>query len=94
MVGKTRVIRVLGKGWRNKGNEVHKGNNIKYKHMKNQRLIDRRFSQIEGKIKTLKFLLSRNSKKEDFVVEINQMEELVNDLKAVIERESTPLRNG
>lgn len=62
--------------------------------MKNQRLIDRRFSQIEGKIKKLKFLLSRQSNIQEFRNEIDQMEELTIDLKSIIERESTPLRDG
>ena len=62
--------------------------------MRNQQLVDKRFDQIEGKIKTLKFLLSRQSSVEDFKNELNQMEELVNDLKSLVERDSTPLRNG
>ena len=62
--------------------------------MRNQELIDKRFEQIEGKIKTLKFLLSRQSSVNDFKNELNQMEELVDNLKSLIERESTPLRNG
>ena len=62
--------------------------------MRNQQLVDKRFDQIEGKIKTLKFLLSRQSSVNDFKNELNQMEELVNDLKSLVERDSTPLRNG
>lgn len=62
--------------------------------MRNQELVDKRFDQIEGKIKTLKFLLSRQSSVQDFKNELNQMEELVDNLKSLIERDSTPLRNG
>lgn len=62
--------------------------------MRNQELIDKRFEQIEGKIKTLKFLLSRQSSVNDFKNELNQMEELVDNLKSLVERESSPLRNG
>lgn len=62
--------------------------------MRNQQLVDKRFDQIEGKIKTLKFLLSRQSSVQDFKNELNQMEELVDNLKSLIERDSTPLRNG
>ena len=62
--------------------------------MRNQQLIDKRFDQIEGKIKTLKFLLSRQSSVQDFKNELNQMEELVDNLKSLVERDSTPLRNG
>jgi archaellum component FlaC len=62
--------------------------------MRNQELVDKRFDQIEGKIKTLKFLLSRQSSVQDFKNELNQMEELVDNLKSLIERDSSPLRNG
>jgi hypothetical protein len=62
--------------------------------MRNKELVDRRFMQVEGKIKTLKFLMSRQSTKEQFLEEINALDEIVNDLKSLIERESTPLRNG
>ena len=62
--------------------------------MRNQQLIDKRFDQIEGKIKTLKYLLSRQSNVQDFKNELNQMEELVDNLKSLVERDSTPLRNG
>ena len=72
--------------------EILKILNIKY--MRNQQLIDKRFDQIEGKIKTLKFLLSRQSSVNDFKGELNQMEELVSDLKSLVERDLTPLRNG
>lgn len=62
--------------------------------MRNQELVDKRFDQIEGKIKTLKYLLSRQSSVDEFKGELNQMEELVNDLKSLVERDSSPLRNG
>lgn len=62
--------------------------------MRNQQLIDKRFDQIEGKIKTLNFLLSRQSSVQDFKNELNQMEELVDNLKSLVERDLTPLRNG
>lgn len=62
--------------------------------MKNQELIDKRFSQIEGKLKTLKLLISRQTSVNEFRKEIESTEELVNDLKSIIERESSPLRYG
>jgi hypothetical protein len=62
--------------------------------MRNKELVDKRFMQIEGKIKTLKFLMSRQSTKEQFMEEINGLNEIVEDLKAIIERDSSPLRNG
>jgi hypothetical protein len=50
--------------------------------------------QIDGKLKTLKFLMSRSSTKEQFMDEIKGLTEVVDDLKSIIERQSTPLRNG
>ena len=62
--------------------------------MRNKELIDKRFMQIDGKLKTLKFLMSRQSTKEQFMGEIKGLTEVVDDLKSIIERQSTPLRNG
>ena len=62
--------------------------------MRNKELFDRRFSQIEGKIKTLKFLLSRQSPVSEFRKELETLENTVEDLKSLIERETSPLRNG
>ena len=62
--------------------------------MRNSQLVDKRFSQIEGKIKTLKFLLSRQSPVREFQAELENLEEVIDDLKSIIEREMTPLRNG
>jgi len=62
--------------------------------MRNKELVDKRFMQIDGKIKTLKFLMSRQSTKEEFSKEISSLQEVVDDLKAIIEREQSPLRNG
>jgi len=62
--------------------------------MRNQELIDKRFDQIDGKIKTLNYLLSRQSNVNDFKKELNQLEEIVVDLKSLVERDLTPLRNG
>ena len=62
--------------------------------MRNKELIDKRFMQIDGKLKTLKFLMSRSSTKEQFMDEIKGLTEVVDDLKSIIERQTTPLRNG
>ena len=62
--------------------------------MRNQELINKRFQQIDGKTKTLKFLLIRQSPVQDFKNELTQLEELIEDLKSIIDREATPLRNG
>jgi cell fate (sporulation/competence/biofilm development) regulator YlbF (YheA/YmcA/DUF963 family) len=62
--------------------------------MRNQELIDKRFDQIDGKIKTLNYLLSRQSNVNDFKNELNQLQEIVGDLKSLVERDLSPLRNG
>lgn len=62
--------------------------------MRNKQLIDKRFEQIDSRIKTLKYLLSRQSSVQDFNNEIGKLENTVDDLKSLIERDSTPLRNG
>ncbi len=62
--------------------------------MRNKQLVDKRFEQIDSRIKTLKYLLSRQSNVQDFKDEIQKLEDNVDDLKSLIERDSTPLRNG
>ena len=62
--------------------------------MRNQELIDKRFDQIDGKIKTLNYLLSRQSSVKEFQDELKNMEDLLADLKSLIERNLDPLRNG
>ena len=62
--------------------------------MRNPQLIDKRFDQMESKIKTLKFLLSRQSSVKEFQDELKNMREVLADLKSLIERNLDPLRNG
>lgn len=62
--------------------------------MRNKQLIDKRFEQIDSRIKTLKYLLSRQSSVQDFNNEIGKLENTIDDLKSLIERDFTPLRNG
>jgi superfamily I DNA/RNA helicase len=62
--------------------------------MRNPQLIDKRFDQMESKIKILKFLLSRQSSVNEFQDELKNMEEMLADLKSLIERNLDPLRNG
>ena len=62
--------------------------------MRNTQLIDKRFEQMESKIKVLKFLLSRQSSVEDFKEELKNMEDILDDLKSLIERGLDPLRKG
>ena len=48
--------------------------------MRNKQLIDKRFEQIDSRIKTLKYLLSRQSSVQDFNNEIGKLENTVDDL--------------
>ena len=60
----------------------------------NKELIDKRFMQIDGKIKTLKFILSRGESVARFKDELNNLDEIINDLKSQINRIQDPMRNG
>ena len=60
----------------------------------NKELIDKRFMQIDGKIKTLKFILSRGESVAGFKDELNNLDEIINDLKSQINRIQDPMRNG
>jgi|TARA_R110000796_G_scaffold187714_11_gene304665 hypothetical protein len=60
----------------------------------NKDLIDRRISQMEGKISNLKYNLSGQSSRDEFKKNINDLEELLEDLKSLIDRTTNPLRNG
>ena len=63
--------------------------------MKNQELIDRRFMQLEAKLKTMNLLLSRpGSTAKEFKGVIKDAEVVLEDLKSIINRDITPLRNG
>jgi hypothetical protein len=60
----------------------------------NKELIDKRFMQIDGKMKTLKFILSRGESVARFKDELNNLDEIINDLKSQIDRIQDPMRNG
>ena len=60
----------------------------------NKELIDKRFTQIDGKIKTLKFILSRGESVARFKDELNNLDEIIYDLKSQINRIQDPMRNG
>jgi len=62
--------------------------------MRNTQLIDKRFNQMESKMKVLKFLLSRQLNVDQFKSELDSMDEILADLKSLIERNLDPLRNG
>ena len=50
--------------------------------------------QIDGKMKTLKFILSRGESVARFKEELNNLEEIITDLKSQIDRIQDPMRNG
>ena len=55
--------------------------------MKARELIHKRLDQIENRLKTLTFMVSRGSNVREFIAEIKNAEELVSELKDMIERE-------
>ena len=63
--------------------------------MKNQELIDKRFMQLEAKLKTMNLLISRpGSSAREFREVIKDTEVVLDDLKSIINRNTNPLRNG
>lgn len=62
--------------------------------MRNKELVDKRFQQIDSKLKTLEFQLSRQTDVREFKATINETKELVENLRSIIEKETTPLRYG
>ena len=62
--------------------------------MKNKELVDKRFMQIEGKLKMLKHQLGGQSSRKEFEATLNDLSDVVEDLKSIIERNLDPLRNG
>ena len=61
---------------------------------RNKELIDKRLSQLDGKLKAFRFLLNRQGSKEDFSKVLTDSENILEDLTSLIERESSPMRNG
>lgn len=55
--------------------------------MKARELINKRLGQIENRLKTLTFMINRGSNVREFVTEIRNTEELLNEVKDIIERE-------
>jgi hypothetical protein len=55
--------------------------------MRNRNVIFRRIEQIETKLKTLEFLVKRGGDTNTFLQEISNTEDILGDLKSIIERE-------
>ena len=62
--------------------------------MRNKELVDKRMVQIEGKIKTLHHLLNGQSSANEFKGVLKDLEEVVDNLKSILEREMDPTRYG
>jgi hypothetical protein len=62
--------------------------------MRNKELVDRRFDQIDGKLKTLKFLLGRQSTAKEFTDEVNGLQDIVDDLRSLVDKDENLLRRG
>ena len=62
--------------------------------MRNKELVDKRIIQVEGKIKTLQHLLNGQSTSDQFKGVLKDLEEVVGDLKSILEREMDPTRYG
>lgn len=63
--------------------------------MINKELIDKRFMQMDAKLKILNMLLSRpDSSKGEFKEVIDDAGIVLDDLKSLINRNTDPLRNG
>jgi hypothetical protein len=62
--------------------------------MRNKELLDRRLDQVDGKIKHLKFLIGRPSSVGEFKENLVQLEEIMMEVRSIIERDLSPLRQG
>lgn len=55
--------------------------------MRNRNLISNKLDNLEAKMKTLKFIVSRGEPVQTFMDVISQSEELISELQALIDRE-------
>tara|TARA_R110000803_G_scaffold157707_1_gene222008 strand:+ start:1051 stop:1239 length:189 start_codon:yes stop_codon:yes gene_type:complete len=62
--------------------------------MRKKPRVDKRIIQVEGKIKTLQHLLNGQSTSDQFKGVLKDLEEVVGDLKSILEREMDPTRYG
>lgn len=63
-------------------------------NIRNKELIDRKFDQIDGKIRHLHHLLNGKSTTQDFKKGLEEMSGLNMEIRSMIERDTTPLRRG
>tara|TARA_Y100000004_G_C8795518_1_gene361113 strand:- start:87 stop:281 length:195 start_codon:yes stop_codon:yes gene_type:complete len=62
--------------------------------IRNKELVDRTLVALDGKFKTFRFLINRNGSKDEFKKTLEEAENILEDLTAMIERDTSPLRNG
>lgn len=55
--------------------------------MRNRNLISNKLDNLEAKMKTLKFIVSRGEPVQTFLDVVSQSEELISELQALIDRE-------
>jgi hypothetical protein len=62
--------------------------------VRNMELIDRRFDQIDGKVRHLRHLLNGKSTTQDFTQALDELQQMQDEVRSMINRDQTPLRNG
>ena len=63
-------------------------------NIRNKELIDRKFDQIDDKIRHLHHLLNGKSTTQDFKKGLEEMSDLNMEIRSMIERDTSPLRRG
>jgi hypothetical protein len=63
-------------------------------NVRNKELIDRRFDQIDGKIRHLRHLVSGTSTTKDFIEGLQELQDMQNEVRSMIDRDTNPLRKG
>jgi|TARA_B100001778_G_scaffold226435_1_gene188027 alcohol dehydrogenase class IV len=62
---------------------------------RNKELVDKGFTNIKTKVRTLDLMVSRGgSSVEDFRKILKSLYEKIEDLESLVEKEASPLRNG
>ena len=62
--------------------------------LRNKGLVEKRLTQLDGKLKAFRFLLNGQGDRKQFKDTLTQAENILEDLTAIIERDSSPMRNG
>tara|TARA_R110000803_G_scaffold50310_1_gene104419 strand:+ start:62 stop:256 length:195 start_codon:yes stop_codon:yes gene_type:complete len=62
--------------------------------VRNSELINRRFDQIDGKIRHLRHLLNGQSTPQDFNKGLEELQQLQDEVRSMVNRDQTPLQNG